>query len=385
MRTGGCLEDKISTHDARKMDVETVAAAGAPEQPSKLGRMVGWYLDKFRRPEPISFGEAFSNIGRILVIPERGVTGALLAMPTLRALRRGFPKGKIAALVHEEDKDLLEGARELDRVIGYALPRGIRRHSAFASLAKRVRSYRFDIAILLDRQFDLERALLCYLTGASIRAGLQSEESHAFLNLEVSHKVPGATRAQVGIEIARIMGIDVSDVALRWEVSERERRLAEQLVHFRKPREEELLIGFDPGPGRGGISISAAQQARLLDKLCSDYQARAILLTAPENHELAKRLEGQLSREPIVVQQRKMRDVVSLLGQCDLFVAGNTDLVSFAVAMNIPTVSLMTEPELDDASLPASECLEIVTLRPGEKFPIRELIERTQSVLLASG
>jgi ADP-heptose:LPS heptosyltransferase len=355
---------------------------GASPQPSRLAGLIGWYLERFRAPELISFGEAFRNVSRILVIPERGVTGALFAMPTLRALRRGFPSGKIAVLVRDEDRDLLEGSQELDRVIAYSLPRGMRRLSSFLSLAQRVRSYGFDIAILLDREFDLERVLLCYVTGATVRAGLQGSGSHAFLNLEVSRRVSGSTRAQLGIEIARVMGIDVSGLGLTWEVPDRERRLAEQLVHFRKPREDELLIGFDPGPGRGGFSISAGQQARFLDRLCSDYQARAILLTAPEHHQFAEKLEPLLQREPIVVQQRRMKDVVSLLGECDLFIAGNTDLIYFAVALGVPTVSLMTSSEVEDAALPESECLGIVELKPGEKFPIRELLERTQAVLL---
>jgi len=369
-------------------DEEPVARPEAPpprpvqREQSRLGKLISWYLMRFKRPEPISFGEHFRNVERILVIPERGVTGALFSMPTLRALRKGFPKGKIAVLVHEEDQELLEGAAEVDRVIGYSLPRGVRRFSALLSLGHRIGSYKFDIALILDREFDVERAFLCYLSHAPVRGGLQSEDSHPFLNLEVSSSVSGQTRARLGVEIARVMGVDVSGLELTWDVPERERRLAEQLVHYRKPREDELLVGFDPGPGRGGTSLSMAQQARLLDKLCSDYAARAMLLTAPEHHWLVGKLESMLGREPIVVQQRKMRDVVSLLGQCDLFVAGNTDLVYFAVAMGIPTVSLMTPAEVRDSAFPDSDLLEIVELKPGERFPIQEFIERTQAVLL---
>lgn len=359
------------------------SAAGG-DGSSSLARLINWYILRFKSPELVSFAEAFENVQRILVVPERGVIGALFAMPTIRAMRRGFPDGKIAVLVEEEDRELLDGLPELDRVVGYSLPGGIKRLSTLSSLARRMKSYRFDIAILLDREFSLERAFICYATGAAVRAGLQSDESHPFLNLEVSRNVSGRTRAQLGLEIAGVMGIDTSSLGLRWEVPERERRLAEQLVHFRKPREDELLVGFDPGPGRSGTSISLAQQARLLDRLCSDYRARAILLTAPEHNETAARLEGMLSRDPIVVQQRKMRDVVSLLGQCDLFVAGNTDLVYFAVAMGIPTVTLMAPPETDEAAFPESSCLEVIKLTPGERFPIEEFIERTQSVLLAS-
>ncbi len=356
----------------------------APGPPSALARMIGWYLERFKRPEPISFGDAFRSVEKVLVIPEPGVAGALFAMPTLRAMRRGCPKGKIAVLARDEDRELLEGCREIDRVIAYSLPSGVRRYSAYLWLGRKIRGYGFDIAIILDRQFDVERMFLCYLSGATVRAGLQSPESHSFLNLEVSTNVPGKARTQPGLEIARVMGIDVSGLDLTWDVPERERRLAEQLVHFRKPREDELLVGFDPGPGRGGTSITVAQQARLLDKLCSDYRARAILLTAPEHHGLVKTLESMLSREPIVVQQRKMRDVVGLLGQCDLFVAGNTDLVYFAVAMGIPTVSLMTPLEMAEAALLDSTFLQVVELTPGERFPIAEFIERTQAVLLAS-
>jgi ADP-heptose:LPS heptosyltransferase len=351
--------------------------------PSKLGRLIGWYIRRFRLPEPLSFAEAFANIQRVLVVPERGVIGALFAMPTIRAMRRGFPDSKIAVLVEEDDRDLLDGLPELDKVIGYRLPAGVKRFSALLALSRRLKSHRFDVSILLDREFSLERAFVCYMSGALVRAGLQSDQSYPLFNLELSNRVPGRTRAQLGLEVARVMGVDVDGLGLDWAVPERERRLAEQLVHFRKPREDELLVGFDPGPGRRGTSVSLAQQARLLDRLCSDYRARAILLTAPDHHGQAKRLEGMLSRDPIVVQQRRMRDVVSLLGQCDLFVAGNTDLVYFAVAMGIPTVVLMTAHEFEESAFPESSRLEMIRLTPGERFPIEEFIERTEAVLLA--
>ncbi|MBN2565461.1 MAG: glycosyltransferase family 9 protein [Candidatus Eisenbacteria bacterium] len=378
------VTDVGASTDRQAEESDDTRARPGSREPSRLGRMIAWYLTRFRRQEPISFGEAFRSIERILVIPERGVSGALFSMPTLKALRRGFPNGKIAVLVHEDDKDLLEGAGEVDRVIGYELPGGIKRFSALLSLGHRIGSYGFDIAIVLDREFDAERAFLCYLSRALVRGGIQPDGSQPFYNLEVSRSVPAKTRAQLGIEIARVMGVNVEGLSLTWEVPERERKLAEQLVHFRKPREDELLVGFDPGPGRGGTSLSVSQQAKLLDKLCTDYHARAILLTAPEHHWLVAKLESMLNREPIVVQQRRMRDVVSLLGQCDLFVAGNTDLVYFAVAMGIPTVSLMTPAEMRSAAFPDSGHLEIVELKPGERFPIHEFIERTQAVLLSA-
>jgi ADP-heptose:LPS heptosyltransferase len=378
---GGPIERDLVDHRSEAVDDAVLPGS---KEPTRLGRMITWYLTRFRRQEPISFGEAFRKVERILVIPERGVSGALFSMPTLKALRRGFPEGKIAVLVHEDDKDLLEGAAEVDRVIGYDLPKGIKRFSALLSLGHRLGSYGFDIAIVLDREFDPERAFLCYLSHAPVRGGVQSDHNQPFYNLEVSRRVPARVRAQLGIAVAAAMGIDTTGLSLSWEVPERERKLAEQLVHFRKPREDELLVGFDPGPGRGGTSLSVSQQAKLLDKLCTDYHARAILLTAPEHHWLAAKLESMLSREPIVVQQRRMRDVVSLLAQCDLFVAGNTDLVYFAVAMGIPTVSLMTPAEMRSSAFPDSGRLEIVELKPGERFPIQEFIERTQAVLLSA-
>jgi len=66
-------------------------------EPSRIARIISWYLMRFKRPEPIFFGEAFRNVERILVIPERGVAGALFSMPTLKALRRGFPSGKTSS------------------------------------------------------------------------------------------------------------------------------------------------------------------------------------------------------------------------------------------------------------------------------------------------
>jgi len=44
----------------------------------------------------------------------------------------------------------------------------------------------------------------------------------------------------------------------------------------------------------------------------------------------------------------------------------------------------MTPVEVRDAAFPDSSFFEIVELRPGERFPIEEFIERTQAVLLTA-
>ena len=73
-------------------------------------------------------------------------------------------------------------------------------------------------------------------------------------------------------------------------------------------------------------------------------------------------------------------DMLVLLTQCDLFLAGNTDLFHFAVAQGVPTVGLFTEAERAYYRPGARSRVRVIEIERGEKVDIETLMEAVEAV-----
>ena len=73
-------------------------------------------------------------------------------------------------------------------------------------------------------------------------------------------------------------------------------------------------------------------------------------------------------------------DMLLLASQCDLFIAGNTDMLHFAVAAGVPTVALFTDAD-DPACRPEGRPrVRVVEVAAGEKVDIETLMEAVEAV-----
>jgi hypothetical protein len=76
-------------------------------------------------------------------------------------------------------------------------------------------------------------------------------------------------------------------------------------------------------------------------------ECRVIPLGRPEENERLSSLEVLLTNVPSGLSRETLLEVVLLLSQCDLLVAGNTDTFHFAVAMGVPAIGLFHESDPD--------------------------------------
>src|SRR3954470_12078617 len=101
---------------------------------------------------------------RILVVQPNWVGDAVMATPTLRALRQLYPEAHISYLLRRYAKPIYDGMPWADRFITYRT----RKTRAKAGkgpfdLAARLRARKFDLAILLPNSF--KSALICKMAG----------------------------------------------------------------------------------------------------------------------------------------------------------------------------------------------------------------------------
>ena len=105
---------------------------------------------------------------RIAVFCPNLVGDAVMASPTLRALRRGWPEARIVGIMKPAVAATLAGSPRLDDLI-LSDPKSARRERRFASVARRLRAERFDLAVLLPNS--IRSALMARLGGIRRRVG----------------------------------------------------------------------------------------------------------------------------------------------------------------------------------------------------------------------
>ena len=106
-----------------------------------------------------------------------------------------------------------------------------------------------------------------YLCGAPVRVGPATERGYPYVNCELRWNIGArATKAGAWAEVARASW--ACNCRRDWRsalLTDQDVRFARQLVHFRKPRKDQILIGVDPGKGK----CEHARHRRARCRICS--------------------------------------------------------------------------------------------------------------------
>src|SRR5438309_780951 len=101
-----------------------------------------------------------SDPAKVLIVQPSWVGDAVMATPTLRAVRELYPHAHIAYLMRRYVKPLYNGMPWADQLITYRTGRTrSKTGKGLLDLAARLRAARFDLAVLLPNSF--KAALLC--------------------------------------------------------------------------------------------------------------------------------------------------------------------------------------------------------------------------------
>jgi ADP-heptose:LPS heptosyltransferase len=320
---------------------------------------------------------------RVLLVGSGSLTDLLFAMPLVEQLRSQIEGIHLGLVCDERSAQLVLSTELFDDVIVVEDEQLDPEAESGAELAAVLTEDEWDAAILLSAHPDPVRDRLAGLSRARLRLGPGHENAFPNLNCEV--RPPGGdvypyerTRTW-----GQLLGLDPGPEGLRWPLDEKRERQMAQLIHFNKPRKEQKLIGIDPGVGKCGARIATASLALIGDHVGRSIPSKSIVLTADPDERLVEEFEEKLSQPPLDLARPTLLEMVLFLRQCELFLCCNTDLMHFAVAMNIPTVAFFT-PEDDPVWVPeGARGLRIIRPEAGADLDLADLMERVASALSA--
>jgi heptosyltransferase II len=310
-------------------------------------------------------------IRRILVVELWNIGDVVLAMPFLAQLRKVFPDATTTLLAQPHAKELLEGTKLVDEVIGVDLAwsDSIRWGATSANWPQLLRVSRE----LRNREFDLafharlhvrEHAILA-LSGARRRVGYSfGGRARALTDVipiddRDSHKIG---------DWMRLLGPFGGPVEIdppRLSVSDSERDWAADYLAMHGFNSADFVIGIHPGASISEKRWPVERFREVAVGLAARPATRILVFVDPAGH------GALLDGIPGVTAARVgLRQLLALIQRCDLLVCNDSGPMHIAGALRVPTVAIFSS-RIQRWFAPLGEGHEALIAGPARESPER--------------
>jgi heptosyltransferase-2 len=310
---------------------------------------------------------------RILIIRTDRIGDAVLATPLVRAVRASFPNAFVAVMTRPYASAVFAGNPRLDEIITddpYGRDRGTR---GMLRQARRLRTYRFDTALLLLPTSRL--AWMLFLAGIPRRIGVGSKiyERLTFMRT-VSREgyVPLRHEADYCLDLGRAVGVVDRGLATEIFLGEEEKLAGLRLLEDAGSAPGSggaRLVGIHPGSGRSSPNWRPERYADLAGKLLERGHFRIVLTGSAGEAEYSKLFEGfPPGRVVDLVGKLELRELFAVIHHLDVLVSASTGPMHAAAALGVPTVSLFCPLPACSPELWGPRGNRSITILPAAEF-----------------
>ena len=290
-----------------------------------VGSMLFWV----KKNKPIK------DINNILIIRLDHIGDVITTIPSLRVLRKAFPKSKISIMVRSLTKDLLINCPYIDELIVYnpLWYRGkknlniLRNIKFFRNLRKR----KFDLAI--DFRGDLRNIFLTYLAKAKHRLAYDIKGGNFLLTHVADYKRELIHNIDRNLEVLKKLNIKPKNNDLEFWIPEEIKK------KIKLPNKKFVIIH----PGSGGYKKlwSSKKFAEVADYIAKKYKTEIIITGSPSEVNLANEIESSMDSQSLnIAGKTNLLELSEVIRRAKIFISPDSGPMHLAVAVKTPTISL---------------------------------------------
>jgi heptosyltransferase-2 len=314
----------------------------------------------------------FKNIKRLLIRSANWIGDAVMTTPAVRTIRKGFPNTHISLLAKPWVAPVFENSEHIDQLLIYD---GEKRHKRFSGkfrLARDLKKYNFDAAILMQNAF--EAALITFLAGIPIRIGYSTDARRLLLTHAVpcTKEIKKKHQTDYYLNILRAIGLPWDNRGLYLKLSQKDKLRAERILLEQHLSLENKLIGINPGATYGPAKQwSPDRYANLADRIQALFGVRVIIFGGPDDKMLGRKISQKMRHRPVDLSGKtSLGEAMALIERCDLFITNDSGLMHVAAALDVPLIAVFgsTNPvatgplgsssKVVQAAVPCSPCLK---------------------------
>jgi len=338
-----------------------------------LGRMV--------RRESFSLPRDINNTSRVLIVDSGDLTELLFFAPVLNHLRRRYPGMKVTVLVREGSGELIRTLEPVNEIITYDDEQLSVFSAAYLALLRKVKTSQFDIAFLLGHEFSFTRSLVALWSRARLRVGFSRKFTYPFVNCEIRPSATSQYEGPRALSFLSVLGQSPGDAIPAWKLPEADARWATQMIHFRKPDKDTMLLAVDPGVGKGQHRLVETAFAHVVNEVARRHGARILILSNNLDAKSMARFRALIPQGVLEVEHKNVKEALALLSRADLVLAGNTDYFHFAVGMRRPTIGFFTRFDAPNWFPKSTPWVQIIQGVKGQQVSVEEVCSKVDTLL----
>ena len=284
---------------------------------------------------------------RIVVFCPNLVGDTVMATPTFRALRRGFPAALLTAVIKPQVAPTLAGTAWFDEWIPFD-PHARTRAQRSWAVVRRLRREPFDLAVLLPNSF--RSAGMAWLAGIPRRLGYERHGRGLLLTDRLHYPRDASGRrlpapiVESYLKLARHLGCPVESIRLELATTPRDEAAADHAwTALGLPSADRVVClnsGGAFGPAKNWPIISFGELARRLAEECGSW---ILVLCGPRERDAAREIAFRAGH-PRVVSLADQELGIGLTKACvrraRLLITTDSGPRHFAAAFDTPVVTL---------------------------------------------
>lgn len=278
---------------------------------------------------------------RVLVVRNDRIGDLILATPVISTIRANYRDAYIGILVSKYAEDVVKYNSEINKVITDELIKDKKSIKNFLALFRKIRTERFDTAIILFPSFLV--CLLIFLAGIKKRISHGSkwyvylfcneilfqhrsrvEQHEADYNLALAHRVGNI---KVIIRETKIFTDDES-------IKNARNMLINKGVH------NDFII-MHCGSGGSARNWSALKYAQLADMIIERLKIVSIFTGRENDYKIIREIKKQMKNNPKeILNTERISELTALISMASFFVGPSTGPLHIAAALKIPLAGI---------------------------------------------
>ncbi len=277
------------------------------------------------------------DIKKILVIRLDHIGDLITTIPSLRALRKSYPKASITIMVRSLTKELLENCPYVDEVLVYdpLWYRGKKTFSIFEHIGfiRNLRKRNFDLAI--DLRGELRNIIVAYLSKSKYRLAYDVKGGD-FLLTHIGRYNPNLHAIDRNLNLLKTIGIKSKDNKLELFISNKEKKFIDHLLKKNKIKN---FVIIHPGSGGNLKLYDNKKFAEIGDYLAKNY---TVVLTGSNSESwMTQEIMNEMNSNVInLIGKLNLMQLAELIKRSKLFISPDSGPMHLAKAVNTKLISL---------------------------------------------
>lgn len=275
------------------------------------------------------------KIERILLLKWGALGDIVVATPTIKTIRKAFPKAKIILLSNKLMSEIVPSGSLVDEVI-------IHDSQNWLKLVTFLRQQNFDLAFNFRWESD-QCALLTWLSGARYRLGSGPRHLMFLYNVHIPSPQEWYHQIYRHLNFVKVLGIKIEDEIPYVYYSDED---TEEVDSFFSQQDVQkgMVLGMHPGTNKPG-KTKAWPMERFIEvgkRFVNKYRTPILITWGPEEKGEAITVSKALEPYGILAPETKtINRLAVLIKNCRLYLCNCSGPMHVATAVQTPVVALL--------------------------------------------